>query len=284
MCRLFGFRSVILSQVHSSLVSADNALALQSNEHPDGWGVGYYVQGTPHIIKSSESAAIKSNLFKKVSGVVSSQTVLAHIRKSTQGNNNLLNTHPFQYGQWVFAHNGNIKDFDKKRSTIAGHILPELKRFILGETDSELIFYFLLSHLSAKIDISQKDCPAEIVIEAIKESIDELVKIIGNYSQKDDSGNTETYLTFILTNGETMVAHQGGKHLYYSTYKTTCGDKDSCPSFTEACENASKDGYINHLIFSSEPLSGENIWLPMDPGQIVGIDGRMKIVIDTDDL
>ena len=41
--------------------------------------------------------------------------------------------------------------------------------------------------------------------------------------------------------------------------------------------------FINHLIFSSEPLSGENIWLKMDPGQIIGIDGRMKIIIDADD-
>lgn len=283
MCRLFGFRSVILSQVHSSLVSADNALLMQSNQHPDGWGVGYYVQGTPHLIKSSHSSAIDSSLFKKVSGVVSSQTVLAHLRKTTQGTNNLLNTHPFQYGQWVFAHNGNIKDFSAVRDKIQSQVLPELKRFILGETDSELIFYFILSHLSTKIDISQKDCKAEVVIEAVKESVNDLVKIIGPYSKEDDCGDKETYLTFLLTNGETMIAHQGGKDLYYSTYKTKCGDKDNCPSFSDACENATKDGFINHLIFSSEPLSGENIWLPMSLGQMIGVDGRMKIVIDSDD-
>ena len=56
MCRLFGFRSTVLSQVHRSLVRAENALELQSHEHPDGWGVAYYVHGTPHVVKSSESA------------------------------------------------------------------------------------------------------------------------------------------------------------------------------------------------------------------------------------
>ena len=30
MCRLFGFRSVLQSQVHRSLANADNALAVQS--------------------------------------------------------------------------------------------------------------------------------------------------------------------------------------------------------------------------------------------------------------
>ncbi len=283
MCRLFGFRSVILSQVHSSLVSADNALAFQSNKHPDGWGVGYYVQGTPHIIKSSESAAIKSNLFKKVSGVVSSQTVLAHLRNSTQGDNTLLNTHPFQFGQWVFAHNGNIKDFDKVKSKITARINPELKRFILGETDSEIIFFYILSYLMKEMDISQKNCEASKVIKASKEAIKSLVEIIGPFSRIDDNGETETYLTFLLTNGETMVAHQGGKNLFYSTYKTKCGDRDNCPSFTDACENPSVDGYINHLIFSSEPLSGENIWLPMKVGEIIAIDSDMKIILESVD-
>ena len=38
MCRLFGFRSVIQSQVHRSLVDADNALGQQSVRHQDGCG------------------------------------------------------------------------------------------------------------------------------------------------------------------------------------------------------------------------------------------------------
>ena len=44
MCRLFGFRSVIPSQVHQSLVGAENALMLQSDRHPDGWGVAWRMQ------------------------------------------------------------------------------------------------------------------------------------------------------------------------------------------------------------------------------------------------
>ena len=50
MCRLFGFRSVLRSQVHRSLRSADNALAVQSRVHPDGWGVAYYVAGAVAIL------------------------------------------------------------------------------------------------------------------------------------------------------------------------------------------------------------------------------------------
>ena len=62
MCRLFGFRSVIPSQVHRSLLSADNALGTQSSQHPDGWGVAFYVDGSPHLTKSPSTAHYLPNI------------------------------------------------------------------------------------------------------------------------------------------------------------------------------------------------------------------------------
>lgn len=276
MCRLFGFRSVIQSQVHSSLVSAENALEIQSQMHPDGWGVAYYIAGTPHIIKTEQSA-LNDALFKKVSGVVSSQTVIAHIRKATAGGLNILNTHPFQFGPWVFAHNGNIKNFEQCRDQIGRAIPADLRRFILGNTDSELMFYFILGHLQKQVGLQERHCPYEKLEVAVKTAIEELIKIVGDFSTIDDAGDKETYLTFLLTNGETMIAHQGGKKLFYSTYKTKCDDREHCPSFSEECEAPTRTGFVNHLIFASEPLSGDNIWHPMSLGQIIGLDAQMKI-------
>ncbi len=129
MCRLFAFRSVVASQVHRSMMEADNALLHQSNFHPDGWGVAYYVAGAPHLIKST-SAAVECSLFQKVSGIVASKTVIAHIRKATQGELCITNAHPFQYGKWIFAHNGNIANFAEHRDTIIEQISPKMARFI----------------------------------------------------------------------------------------------------------------------------------------------------------
>lgn len=278
MCRLFGFRSVIQSQVHHSLVSAENALEVQSNKHPDGWGVCYYVGGSPHIIRS-EKTAVNDNLFQKVSGVVSSETVIAHIRNATLGSVNILNTHPFQYGHWVFAHNGNIKNFDKHRDQLLSRISPTLKRFILGATDSEVIFYFLLTRLEQKIDLKQKNCPIELLEKSLKEALEALVSVVGDYCENDDGQNTETFLTFVLTNGETMIAHQGGKKLYYSTYKVKCTERDTCPYFANECEAPTESGKVNHLVFSSEPLHGDNTWIPMEVGQMIGVDNSMELSI-----
>ncbi len=278
MCRLFGFRSVIQSQVHSSLVDAENALGIQSNDHPDGWGVAYYVQNSPHVVKSAQ-AAIGDAIFKKVSGVVSSETVLAHIRKTTIGNNNILNTHPFQYGSWVFAHNGNITDYKVKRDAILSEVSPPFRRFILGDTDSELIFYFLLSFMADRHDLNAHDIDTDKFAIDLKEGIEKLISIAGAPAKKDNSGEKATYYTFIITNGKIMIAYQGGKNLHYSTYKSQCSERDTCPSFSPECEAPTKTGIINHLIFSSEPLVGENIWHPLSPGDMVVVDPHMHFKI-----
>ncbi len=276
MCRLFGFRSVIPSQVHRSLVSADNALMLQSEKHPDGWGVVYYVAGSPHIIKSA-STAIRDNLFQRVSGIVSSETVLAHLRNATQGDLCITNTHPFQFGSWVFAHNGNIKGFSEIRETLMSFIAPKLKRFILGSTDSEVLFFLILSHIERRIELHRPGTSIDVVAEATRDAVNEVCKLTDGFHDDNDGPPTETYLSFVLTNGNTMLAHHGGKDLFYSTYKKRCSERDSCPSLTPECESPTRSGFINHLIFSSEPLQGENIWIKLNPGDMVGIDWRMQL-------
>ncbi len=276
MCRLFGFRSVIQSQVHRSLVDAENALQGQSELHPDGWGVAYYQAGAPHVIKSKESA-LDDHLFKRVSGIVSAQTVVAHIRRATQGNHTILNAHPFQFGQWIFAHNGNIKDFDQHRDHLLSMIAPPLRRFILGDTDSEVLFYLLLTNLSTKVDLAAFNPDYELIKEACETTLKDIQSLVGNFYHEEGKGGTETYLTFILTNGHSMIAHQGGQRLHWSTWKNRCSERDTCPSFAPACEKATEDGFVNHLIFTSEPLQGENIWNEMKLGEFIGVDGRMRL-------
>lgn len=273
MCRLFGFRSVIPSQVHQSLVSAENALVVQSEEHPDGWGVAYYVAHAPHVIKSA-SGAVTDSLFKRVSGIVSSETVVAHVRKATNGEHSLINSHPFQYGNWIFAHNGDIPDFGEHREELLSLVPPVLRRFILGDTDSEVIFYLLLGHLARRYDLHRPGYPLEDLRDALRDVVDEVVRVVG---QDPYAPESKFYLTFLVTNGNLMAAHQGGKELLVSTYKNFCPERDSCPSFSPSCEAPSKTGFISHFIVSSERLQGQNVWQELEPGQIVGVDARMRL-------
>ena len=270
MCRLYGFRSVIDSQVHSSLVNADNALAAQSERHPDGWGVAYYIDDSPHVARSA-STALHDTLFKRVSGVVSSQTVLAHIRKATQGDRTVLNCHPFQYGRWVFAHNGDIPEFDRCRADLEAEISPRLRRFILGDTDSERIFFLFLTKLERHGRLSNN-----FGVEAVSEVLRETVATVREICDRDDA-EKKALLTLMVTNGVTMAAIQGGKDLYWTTYKTRCADREQCPHYAPSCEAPTETGFVNHLIMSSEPVSDDNIWHVFENNEVVGVDWRMRL-------
>lgn len=275
MCRLFGFRSVIASQVHRSLVDCENALVHQSERHPDGWGVAYYVSSVPHVIKSARTA-VADSLFQRVSGIVSSQTVVAHLRKATTGHISMVNCHPFQYGNWIFAHNGQIPDFGEHREAFLELLAPELRRFVLGDTDSEVLFYLLLTYMSERVDLGDRGPCMNYLIEAVEQTVETVHEITGEDCYQSTEKD-ELYLSFLVTNGQVMVGHQGGKQLYYSTHKTRCPERGSCPSYAKICEMAVDSGKVNHMIFSSEPLSGDNVWQEMTRGQIVAVDRGMKL-------
>ncbi len=270
MCRLFGFRSVIPSQVHRSLTAADNALGAQSEVHPDGWGVAYYIDGAPHVTRAP-STALNDAIFHRLSGIVSSETVLAHVRKATQGSHHVLNCHPFQYGKWVFAHNGDIPAFSSQREALVQEVAPRLRRFILGETDSEVVFFVFLSLLTGFGPLDRRHGIAD-VIEAMRQTIAKVRAVC------DTDPNKPSLLTFIVTDGTTLAATQGGKELFVSTHKTRCQDRDSCAHLAPECEAPTQSGFINHLIFSSEVIDGDNVWEAMKPGDIIGVDWRMRVV------
>lgn len=269
MCRLFGFRSVIPSQVHRSLLAAENALGVQSNRHPDGWGVAYYVDGAPHLTRSPMTA-LGDALFHRVSGVVASETVLAHVRKATQGQNSVLNCHPFQYGRWTGAHNGDIANFPEKREHLIREIAPTLRRYVLGDTDSEVIFFMFLSRLAEVAPLSS-DHRITDVMNALSKTVERVRELC------DDEEHT-ALLTLMVTDGTRLVATQGGRTLFLSTYKKRCSDRDTCASLSPECEGPSQSGKVNHFIVASEPLQGENVWLELSPGDVVGVDHAMRIV------
>jgi predicted glutamine amidotransferase len=270
VCRLFGFRSVIPSMVHRSLMQADNALGVQSERHPDGWGVAYYVDGAPHLMKSADTA-LHDQLFRRVSGIVSSETVLAHVRRATVGGRSVLNAHPFQHGRWVFAHNGEVPEFEPVRARLLGEVAPRLRRFILGETDSEVIFFLFLSELERSGPLASNF--------GLDETVAALAATVARVRAVCDGrdGVKPSLLTLMVTNGQTLAATRGGKELFWSTHKSRCADRETCPSLSFECENPTRTGFVNHLLISSEPLGGENQWQELPEDHVIGVDWRMRL-------
>lgn len=271
MCRIFGFRSVLDSHVHRSLLDADNALAVQSERHPDGWGVAYYVAGSPHLVRAA-ATAMSDQLFRRVSGVVTSQTVLAHIRKATQGDLHALNCHPFQYGRWVMAHNGDVPGFSQIRDDLLAHVGTRYRPFLLGETDSEVIFLVFMTHLAKVVDPTRRGTPVDAVVDAMRSTIATVRSVADGRTDFKPAS-----LSLVVTDGELMVAHQGGRSLHWTSHKNACSEREACTFFSPECEAPTRTGYVNHLIVSSEPLQGENVWIELQVGEIVAVDSFMRL-------
>lgn len=182
----------------------------------------------------------------------------------------MLNCHPFQYGRWVGAHNGDIPNLEEKREALQAEIAPRLRRFVLGETDSELIFFQFLSRLS--------ECGPLSRMHRVSDIIGALRATVARVREICDEGEHRSLLTLMVTDGQALAVVQGGKPLFYSTYKGRCPDREVCPSLSPECEAPTRTGFVNHLIISSERLQGENVWVELEEGDMMVVDQRMQVV------
>lgn len=272
MCRLYGFRSSIQSGIHQSLVSAENALARQSLEHKDGWGIAYYVSRYPHLIRNDQQA-FNDALFRDLSAIVATQTFIAHIRRATVGKNRVLNCHPFQHGSWVFAHNGEIGGYGNDeglRIRIVDLIDARFRPFVFGDTDSEVIFHLFLSRLARRVsDIQNPGVSVNHVISALQDTVKSILEV---------ADEQRTHLNFLIANGDMLVGYRFRKDLYFSTYKKQCPERNTCYAYEAArCEQEPPDGIVKHLILSSERIADNpNVWQTMTDHQWVVVDHSMN--------
>ena len=113
-------------------------------------------------------------------------------------------------------------------------------------------------------------------VDEVMDALEQCTRVIREIADGPDAPEPCS-LNLLATDGTSMVAIQGGKTLYWSTYKKRCSERDTCPFYSGSCEAHSEDGFVNHLVVSSEPLSGENVWLEMKQGEMVGVDWRMRV-------
>lgn len=271
MCRLFGFRSAIPSGAHRSLLEAENALSSQSTKHPDGWGIGWFVDDDAYIIKSA-TAAHACARFRKASSRLKSHTFVVHVRKATVGTLDHLNAHPFRFGRWLFAHNGTIFEFEKFRDWLMDRTDPTFLPLVLGDTDSETVFFFLLSRLKQHgIDPSgRQPSDASQIAGIVRQALLELD------AEAKRLNVIRPILNVLLTDGRSFIAHRAGMPLFLSTQKKQCADFETCVAPSKVCLEPTRPNAtaVNHFIVASEPIDAdENIWEEIQDGCTLSMDG-----------
>ena len=140
MCDLLGINFNYPLRPSSSFRS----FGRRGKENPDGWGLAWYQGKACQVIKEPVNV-LNSQLAAWVPEYefFQSRIIIGHIREASKGENTRQNTHPFKRvfrsHEVVFAHNGTLKSLPES---------PELKFLPVSETDSELLFCFLLSRLA----------------------------------------------------------------------------------------------------------------------------------------
>jgi predicted glutamine amidotransferase len=144
MCRLLGYCTrdeVPLAELMGEQGFAD--FTGLSCLHNDGWGMAWYDGAQPQIHKSPDWAG-GAPAYTKLAQEPLGGLGLLHFRWATPGLAiNDANSHPFQFGPYVLAHNGAIHP---------QHRLPEIlppawEARLGGTTDSERYFLAIMSRL-----------------------------------------------------------------------------------------------------------------------------------------
>ena len=230
VCRLFGLRSSTPSRAHRSLLEAENAVVSQSERNPDGWGIGWFDDDDAYVVKSPIPAH-QCDRFRQVSSRLRSQTFVVHVRKATVGAVDPVNSHPFRHGRWLFAHNGTVHGMDVLRPWLEDRTDPLLRAQILGDTDSELLFYFILTTLAAAgIDRSGR---AESDPRGVAGGL--RLALGGLDAEARTRGLPRPRTNLILTDGRLFIAHRAGLPLHMTTQKRYCNDRWTCGVASKAC-------------------------------------------------
>lgn len=245
MCQLLGMNCNVPTDICFSFTGFA-CRGGRTDHHSDGWGIAFFEeQGCRLFLDYLPSA--QSPVAQLVQHYpIKSKNVIAHIRKATQGQVSLANTHPFQrevWGQyWIFAHNGDLKDLP---DLTADYYRP------VGNTDSEQAFCLILEHL--RQHFSQAP------------SIEQLAAVLKDFvPQLAQHG----VFNFMLSNGEWLFAHCSTK-LHYIIRQAPFAvahllDDDVSVDFNQVTTPNDRVAVI-----ATMPLTANETWQPMQSGEMV---------------
>jgi glutamine amidotransferase len=164
------------------------SLKVLSHAHPDGWGLAIRTHDD-WLIHRSTACAARCPEFDGLVERLETRLLIAHVRQRTVGAVTLANTHPFRRGPFVFAHNGTLRELGALVARISAARLAEVE----GDTDSERLFAFILTHVDQAGDVERGVCAAVAELYAL-----------------GDVGAA----TFLLSCGSRLYAHRLGRTLF----------------------------------------------------------------------
>lgn len=254
MCRLLGIASSEPTDFKIVLRESMRSMAALSREHPDGWGLAVFDEATGWRVDRGVACAVDDERFHRVALGIQGTVLVSHIRQKTVGETSLANTHPFERGRWLFAHNGTVKDLAWLRASTSPARLAEIR----GETDSELLFAWLLTRLD-EAGVANAHPSAETD------------RAVGAAARQARERHGFGAFNFLLSDGETLYAHRFGRTMHLL---------ERGPHDAVRMQRTSRDGTVletpwsqrrTAILVASEKMTNEP-WQHVEEGMLLRVD------------
>ena len=284
MCRFLCYKGpeILLADL---LYRPTNSLILQSFHakerteplNGDGFGVGWYtpqISSTPCVFASLTPAWSNQNL-RRLSEHLKSECFFAHVRAASPGMRvSEANCHPFQYGRFLWMHNGGIRDFARIKRRLRASLPDQLYNNIAGTTDSEHAFAVFLHRL----DDTDRISSAREMGQALVETIAQLERWTTETRFSEPS-----YYNFAVTDGQSAAAVRyvsdptvEPASLYYST-----GGKYECND--GVCQLYECPASERTLIIASERLTSEaRDWVRVATNHVLSVAPDLTVNVESE--
>jgi predicted glutamine amidotransferase len=260
MCRLFAaistedlFAPWFLHKAPQSLLTQSQADSKRLQG--DGWGVGWFENEKPRIRKSPKPLYRDRRLLLDVARKAKGQTLIGHVRWASNPMKlpkkeilGMEHTQPFVHQQWIFAHNGTLYIPREVRAA-----LGPWEKYIQGNNDSEVLFYWLLKHLQGN---------ETRVAEALRESLRGLDEIWRECRQKYPLYKFPYHgLNCVLSDEKSLIAFSLVDPNGFGKSKGVCSKNQ--PYYQLQWFETP-----NMFAVASEPLDARQKWRPFTHGEL----------------
>ncbi|NMC21247.1 MAG: class II glutamine amidotransferase [Thermogutta sp.] len=228
--------------VHLRAEPAASGEGLPHSAGASGWGIGWYDGSRPAVFKypTPDQQAKDS---EPPAHTCHSRVLIAHVREENAAPRP-ENSHPFHYRNWMFAHCGTVN-----REALAGLLEQAHHTSLMGGTDSEVLFHWILQNIKKTRDI----------VDSIRDAL----RSISSESMQ-----------FVLSNGRWIFAYRTGQPLYAAEWNPGKSGRPwsawGSPIRLESMDLAE----VRAVFVGSETVGGMN-WEPIPAGRLVAVSPRL---------
>jgi glutamine amidotransferase len=218
--------------------------------------VGCFDEHGHPLVHKQALAAYEDQDFAQEARELSSRTFIAHIRYASTGAIAPQNTHPFQQRDRLFAHNGVIEDVPALERE-----LGEQMSLVRGQTDSERYFALITREIERTGDVGK----------GIVSAVDWVAQNLPVFA-----------MNFILITATDVWALRYPDVHELCVLERGAGGTSGRRHLEQASARGMRvrSGELAHMpcvVIASERMDEDAGWRPLQPGELLHVDGDLKI-------